>query len=80
MEAKGIMLVLCLIKGTVAVPETSERGARNMKYKPPRAAAIFFTAKGGGHHTLFGWHRTRWFRHARFSAPPPPKSFIELGK
>ena len=26
----------------VADPETSERGARNMKYKPPHAAAIYF--------------------------------------
>ena len=37
---------------SVAYPETSERGgARNMKYKPPGTAAIFFylffTGRGG---------------------------------
>ena len=44
---------------SVAYPETSERGgARNMKYKPPGTAAIFFylffTGRGGGWHGPLG--------------------------
>ena len=43
LEATHVHTCVCLPVSTVADPETSERGGpRNMKYKPPRLAAIFF--------------------------------------
>ena len=52
----------------VADPETSERGgARNMKYKPPHAAAIYFM-------TIF--YRQRGAAMAPL--PPPPLDLLLL--
>ena len=63
--------LLSSLVSAVADPGTSERGPRNMKYKLPHTAAIFFglflQARGGG--------------MAPLPPPPPPADpLLECGK